>query len=99
MEDRISEYIEKANEIYFLLRYNSGNGYDEKDTLVRLFHQLMSIIVYGDTDNLIDYAQKVYNLNIPVSKEDVIGTRIKTFILLYVNEVIEFNLESSNNEV
>lgn len=95
MKDRAAEYIEKANEIYFLLKYSSSDGYDEKDTLVKLFHELMHIIIYGDIDDLIDYSKKVYDLNIPVSNEDVIGTRIKTFILLYINEVIEFKFEQN----
>lgn len=90
MKDRIANYIEKANEIYFLLRYDEE--YDKKDTLVQLFNELMYIIFIGDFDDLITYSHKVYELNIPVSSEDVIGTRIKTFILLYLNDVIEYKL-------
>lgn len=90
MDKRIEEYIEKANEINFLLRY-IDDKYDG-DVLIKLYRELTRIIIYGNQDDLITYAKKVYDLNIPVSKEDALGTRIKNFILLYINEVIEFKL-------
>ena len=94
----IEEYIEKANEIYFLLKYNKDE-YSKKDTLILLFHELMKIIVYGDLNDLVTYAHKVYELNIPVPLDDPIGSRIKAFILLYINEVIDYSLIKNDNEL
>jgi hypothetical protein len=67
-------------------------NYDKNDTLVLLFHELMYIIIYGKFNDLVSYSKKVYDLNIQTNKYDPIGFRIKNFILLYLNDVIETKL-------
>lgn len=85
MKSRIRSYIEKANMIYILLDYADK---PDQDALVILFHELMSIIIYGNQNQLISFSKRMYDLNIPVDSEDNLGNKIKNFILVCLNDII-----------
>jgi len=86
--EHINTHIASINEINILLKYNSI----ENDALVLFYHDLLKIIFYGNFDELITYSKTIYDINIKVSTYDVVGTRIKNFILLYLNDAIEETL-------
>ena len=89
--EKISKYIVSINEINMLLKYNTI----EDDALVRFYNELLEIIFYGDLNDLITYSHTVYEINIKVSTYDALGTRIKNFIVLYLNDSIEEKLLKS----
>lgn len=93
MNNDIKKYVEQIISIYSLLKLEK---YPDDDVLVKLFHELMEIIFYESYDDLVTYSNIVYNINIPVDKEDILGNRIKTFILLYLNDAIPKGLEYEN---
>jgi len=83
------KYIKDAASIYYLIQMLDEGGIDG---LVKLFKELIAIIFYGNMGNLIDFAHKAYDLNIQVHGDDPLGRRIKNFITLYLNDVIEKSL-------
>jgi len=89
MNKQIEDYTSSILSIYILRKTNDNPN----DVLIALFDELMDIIFYKHFDDLVNYANKIYNLNIPVSKYDILGSRIKIFILLYINDVIPKSLE------
>lgn len=85
---KIANYIKLMVTINTLLKFDTNRD----DTLIKLYYELLDIIFYGTPDAMITYTKKVYDINIPVSSYDTLGSKIKNFILLYLNDAIEVNL-------
>jgi len=85
MRDKVvEELVHKASAIYTLIKCDER---DESDALIMLFKDLMKIILSGIEEELEDYASKAFQLNIYVDEQDVLGSRIKAFINIYLNEI------------
>lgn len=86
----IKDYISQMNQINLLIKYNKVRD----DALSSLYEELLNIIFYGNFNELISYSKKVYDIDIHVDPDDNLGFRIKSFILLYLNDVIAKSLNN-----
>jgi hypothetical protein len=88
MDGKTAEYyIQKAAGIFTLIKYSELG---DADSLIVLFKELAHLIAFGTPDEFVVFSEKAFGLNIPVSNEDILGSRIKAFINEYLNE---FELE------
>jgi len=96
---KIDKYIETIGSINTLLKiFYRQKVKTTNDGLVQLYRELLNIIFYGEFDDLVTYSKKVYDINITVNPNDPLGSRIKDFILLYVNDSVETILNNYENK-